>query len=349
MGAPQRDCHRQHPHDRQAEHGIQRDLPAQVLEHRAEQHGTEDQERDAVERRPGLLGETHHRRNVLAGDQAEQRSGHERGDEPRPPQVDRDPVREHRGGHRDDLPPGIVNQMPSFGHVHDHRGEDARHDAAEQSVADLLDDHAQRVRLAASAGDGRQRDQQQGYADPVVEAALDVERLTHNLRKSRVRDDRAAKPGVGRREDHPKDQRLAERERPKQKHRDQPSEHDRQRQAHAKQTHRHRSLAPQRPQIHTRGIREQHHRERRLGQRPHSRTRGTHRKVIKHQRPHEHADRGHHHRRRDRRARQTPRHCRHEQQRQTDNRKPGIHRSSSSAEAFGHDMRCLACHAVCRR
>ena len=228
--------------------------------------------------------------------------------------------------------------MPSFGRVHDHRGEDARCDAAEQSVADLLDHHAQRMRLAAGAGDGRQRDQQQGNADPVVEAALDVERLTHNLRKPRVRDDRAAKPGVGRREDHPQDQRLAERERPKQKHRDQPTEHDRQGQTHAKQTHRHRSLAPQRPQIHPRGIREQHHRERRLGQRPHSRTRGTHRKVIKHQRPHQHADRGHHHRRRDRRARQTPRHRRHEQQRKTDNRKPGIHRSSFSAEVASRDM-----------
>ena len=195
------------------------------------------------------------------------------------------------------------------------------------------------LRFAASAGDGRQRDQQQGNADPVVEAALDVERLTHNLRKSRVRDDRAAQPGVGRREDHPEDQRLAQRERPEQKHRDQPSEHDRQWQTHAQQTHRHRSLAPQRPQIHARGIREQHHRERRLGQRPHRRTRGTHRKVIEHQRPHEHADRGHHHRRRDRRARQTPRHCRYEQQRQTDNRKPGIHRSSFWAEVWRHDMR----------
>ncbi len=297
---------------------------------------------------PVSLGEAHHRCKVLAGDQAEQRSGDERGDEPRPPQVDRDPVREHRGGHRDDLSPGIVNQMPSFGHVHDHRGEDARCDAAEQSVADLLDHNAQRVRLAAGAGDGRQRDQKQGNADTVVEAALDVERLTHDLRKPRVRDDRAAEPGVGRREDHPEDQRLAERERPKQEHRYEPSEHDRQRQTHAKQPYRHRSLVPQRPQIHPRRIREQHNRERCLGQSPHGRTRGTHRKVIEHQRPHEHADRGHHHRRRDRRARQAPRHCRDEQQRKTDDRKPGIHRASSSAEAFGHDMRCVACHAVCR-
>ena len=62
--------------------------------------------------------------------------------------------------------------------------------------------------------------------------------------------------------------------------------------------------------------------------RPHSRTRRTHREVIKHQRPHEHADRGHDHRRRDRRARQTPRHDRYEQQRETDDREPGIHCSS---------------------
>ncbi len=50
--APQRDRHRQHPHDRQAQHGVQRDLPAHVLERRAEQHGAEDQERDAVEQPP---------------------------------------------------------------------------------------------------------------------------------------------------------------------------------------------------------------------------------------------------------------------------------------------------------
>ena len=71
------------------------------------------------------------------------------------PQVDRDPVREHRGGHRNDLPPGIVNQVPSSGNVHDRRGEDARCDTAEQSVADLLGYHPQRVGLAASARHGR--------------------------------------------------------------------------------------------------------------------------------------------------------------------------------------------------
>lgn len=100
---------------------------------------------------------------------------------------------------------------------------------------DLFGEHPQRVGLAASAGDGRQQCQQQRDADPVVKAALDVQRLPHNLRKSGVRDDRATKPGIGRSEDHAQDKRLAERERAEQGHRDQPSQHDRQRQAGAKQ------------------------------------------------------------------------------------------------------------------
>ena len=64
--APQRDRHRHHPHDREAQHGVQRDLPAQVLKRRAEQHGAENQERHAVEHRPGLLGEAHHARGFAA-------------------------------------------------------------------------------------------------------------------------------------------------------------------------------------------------------------------------------------------------------------------------------------------
>jgi hypothetical protein len=146
-----------------------------VLQRRAEQHGTENEERDAAERGPGLLREAHHSRDFVSAEQAEQRAGHERGDEPRTAQGAPGPVGEHRRGYRDDLAPGVVDRAPSVGEDHDRRGERAGGEPAEQPVADLLDQHAHRVGLAAGAGDGREHDQQQRDADPVVEAALDVQ------------------------------------------------------------------------------------------------------------------------------------------------------------------------------
>ena len=81
--------------------------------------------------------------------------------------------------------------------------------AAEQPVADLFSEHVQGMRRHAAAGRGRKHDQQDRNADPIVEPALDVERLPHPLRQSRVRDDRGAEPGVCRRQDHGQDECLA--------------------------------------------------------------------------------------------------------------------------------------------
>jgi hypothetical protein len=98
-------------------------------------------------------------------------------------------------------------------------------------------DHPCRVGRAASAGGRRQNDQKDRNADPVVEAALDVERLTHTLRKSRIGNDRTTESRVRRREDHTKDQRLTTREGSEQGKRDQRAKRDCQRQTDAEQAH----------------------------------------------------------------------------------------------------------------
>ena len=85
MGAEERDGHRHHPHDGQTQHRIEDDVPAQVLERRTEENRPEDEERDAVERGPGLLGEEHGLGHLVSSKQTKEGTSHEGGDEPGPP------------------------------------------------------------------------------------------------------------------------------------------------------------------------------------------------------------------------------------------------------------------------
>ena len=57
---------------------------------------------------------------------------------------------------------------------------------------------------------GREDHQEHRDADPVVQPALDVQRLAYALGKPRVGDHRAAEPRVRRREDHAEDHRAAQ-------------------------------------------------------------------------------------------------------------------------------------------
>ena len=179
-----------------------------MLESRPEQHGTEEQEGCRVEQRPRLLGEPHHRRDIAGDEQTEQPARRERGDESRPAESLCDTEREHSGCHRDDLPPCIIDQASLARRDHDPRGKCPGDDASEEPVADLFADHLRWVGRPPRAGCRRENDQQDRDADPVVQPALDVERLPHPLRKARVRHDRAAESGIGRREDHTEDQSL---------------------------------------------------------------------------------------------------------------------------------------------
>ena len=74
--------------------------------------------------------------------------------------------------------------------------------------------------MGLSACGGGEKDQQQRHADPVIEAAFDVQRLTHDLGKPVIGDDGTPESGVGWGKDDAKDQgiiegeRLEERDRP---------------------------------------------------------------------------------------------------------------------------------------
>ena len=69
---------------------------------------------------------------------------------------------------------------------------------------------------------------QSGDADPVIEAALHMQQLSHPLRDSLFRDDGTIEPGACRRQDHSKYEPLAQRQRAEDVCGDEPSAHDHQ-------------------------------------------------------------------------------------------------------------------------
>ena len=97
---------------------------------------------------------------------------------PDPSSARRDPVGERGAGRRDHLPPRGRDQVAPAGLGDDHGDQQPGDHAAQDAVADLLQ---QQRAGAAAAGDLRfdvgDRDgrEQQRHADPVVEPALDVE------------------------------------------------------------------------------------------------------------------------------------------------------------------------------
>ena len=117
-------------------------------------------------------------------------------------------------GQRHDLEPGATDVPVPTGDHDDARGGDARNHPGQDAVADLLEHQpsggpvADRSRLGLR---DRQHDPEQRHADPVVEAALDVQSLANSARQPRQRDDRLAERGVRRREDHREEQRLGPR------------------------------------------------------------------------------------------------------------------------------------------
>ena len=145
VGAKQRQGHRQHANDGQAQHGVEHDLPTQVLERWTEQHRSEDQECHAVERESRFLGESHRLCHLVAGKQTEEGAGHEGGDESGPSAHGGRPVGGERRGQRDDLPPGRFDQTSPSREDDDSRGKKSRAGATEDSVANLLGDHAKRM------------------------------------------------------------------------------------------------------------------------------------------------------------------------------------------------------------
>ena len=99
---------------------------------------------------------------------------------PEPPRAEGDPVGERRAGDRNDLNPRFGDQSRApAGHQDGGDGQPGDH-AAEDPVADLLGHDLHRVLRKWCVGFDicrGQRDQQQRYADSIVEPALDVEAL----------------------------------------------------------------------------------------------------------------------------------------------------------------------------
>ena len=129
--------------------------------------------------------------------------GDERGDEARPAERARRPVGERRAGGRDHLPPRAGDQLSAAGVDDDRRDHEPADDAADDPVADLLEQQRRGaaalrdLRLDVGHRDGRE---QQRDADAVVEPALDVESLADPPRDARLGDDRLPERGVGRRQ-----------------------------------------------------------------------------------------------------------------------------------------------------
>ena len=149
------------------------------------------------------------------------------------------------------------------------RPEDPGRDAAEQSVADLLEHEVRgrvsRGRAGVGLGDG-DRDEEDRDAEPVIEAALDVEALPDTGRDALIGDDRLAERGIRAREHHREHRRLRDADPGDHERAHEGARDDRQREADAQQPQRHGELPTQRAQRDPRGIREEHERQRDLGQ-----------------------------------------------------------------------------------
>ena len=216
----------------------------------------------------------------------------------------------------------------------DDRGDQQPGDhAAQGAVADLF--HEQRGR-AAPAGDvglgvgDRDRREQQGDADPVVEAALDVEALADALRHARLGDHGLPERRVGRRQHDREDHRLPNGQLAEDRGGGHGAQRDRERQADPEQPHRHVDRAAQRTEVDARRVGEQDQCERRLRQRPDGRARARQVDCVENLGTEEQPEGDEQHRRGDRRPGQRSRNPRYAEQRKRHESERPLHLSASS-------------------
>ena len=186
-----------------------------------------------------------------------------------PPRPSAMPCGQRRRRERDHLEPERLDRASCDRQALDDRGEDARREARNQPVADL-------VRHEAPCGVGRHlrrvglgdadRDEEQRDADAVVEAALDVQPLTDAGGKTRVGDDRLPQRGVRAREDHRQHQRLGCLEARQHGDAHQGARENREWKPDPEQAQRHGVFDLQRPQRDPGGVGEQHKGQRGLRQ-----------------------------------------------------------------------------------
>ena len=103
----------------------------------------------------------------------------------------------------------------------------------------------------------RDRGEQQRHADPVVQAALDVEALADPRHDARIGDDCLSERGICRRQDHADDHGLAEGQLVEDDACDECSERDGEGKADSEEASRQADAGAQRPEIDARGVAEE--------------------------------------------------------------------------------------------
>ena len=199
-----------------------------------------------------------------------------------------------------------------------------------------------------AGGDGQpKKDEQDRYADAVVESALDVQPLADVGRDTLIGDHRLAQRRVGRRQHGREDRDLEQGQAAEQHHTDPETEHDRQRQADQQQPLWDTETFLQHPEIGIRGIGEQHHRQRQFGQGP--QTLGIHIQVeqIQPERAEHQAERGKDQGTIDRRAFQSAAHGAVDKHERRQNRQSFVHRFTFSIPGarclpWGQTVRAIA-------
>ena len=188
--AEHRDRDRQHAHDRQAEDGVERDLPGEIADRRTEQDRPEDEERHGCEHRAGLLHEVRDVAATVPAEPPKSSPPTNGADEARAADRLGESEREQRARERDDLEPRGIDPAAAARVDDDGRDRSPGEHPGQDAVADLLEHDlggravSDRTILRVR---NRERDEEERHADAVVQAALDVEALADPHRKSRQR------------------------------------------------------------------------------------------------------------------------------------------------------------------
>jgi hypothetical protein len=297
--ADQRDRHRDHPDDREAEDRVQHHRPGHGVQRRRDLDGAEGQPDQQGHQGPGLLDERHQGLAAPAAGRAEREPGRERREEPVAPRRHGERVGAHRQAEHRRAGEALGRPAALARGVHQQAAGPAGGQADEDAHGQLGHRRGRAVPGdRATARRPRQRDRDKRRGDPVVEAALDVDQPADPGRYHRVGQHARAERGVGRRQRRPHQQRqpnvVAD-----QGERQQRAQADRHRKGGPEQPRVQPGVHPQLVQSDPRRVGEQHQGEGELGQfldqRP-ARRDGQERQrpVGKHQ-PGEHEDdrRGH--------------------------------------------------------
>jgi hypothetical protein len=139
-GSQHRERDRHHPHDRQAEDGVEHDLPGHLVQQRAEDDRAEDDEGHGVKQLAAFVSDVAHLTTRVASQGAEPEATRERGDEDASARCFRDSGCEQGRGEAQDLHPVWLDQPPGRGELQRDTAERSGDDAAGEPVADLRED-----------------------------------------------------------------------------------------------------------------------------------------------------------------------------------------------------------------